>query len=208
MKSEARWLVEISGGPWSRLAEAQRAGLPVPNGFTATQNTAEGSIRSAYETLKQSEHTHFVAARGCSPSQTELDVLGPDRLILTMRRFWQESPETEILVQRMVHATWCGKAGREGKNLRIRANQGMRILDPDIYLLNTGTGKCTRRTLYQRPRKMFRWIDGTSKTEHIEGKRRPLETKFLQGVADLAGRAQADIAWALDDRGVWLLNML
>src|SRR5471030_916750 len=125
----------------------------------------------------------------------------------TLRRLWLELPDAEILIQTMVNSAWCGKAAWEGKNLRIRASEGLQCLDPDMYLYNTTTKKCTRRILHQRPRKVFRGVDGTTRTMEIVAERRPLESKYLDAIVELVQRAEADMTWALDDRRVWLINL-
>jgi len=84
-----------------------RNGLRVPAGYIVSQSTPEEQIRSAYEDMKIREKTHFVAVRGASHAM--LNVIGPDALIHSFRRLSGESPEA-VLVQRMVHAIWCGKA--------------------------------------------------------------------------------------------------
>src|SRR5215813_366640 len=132
-------------------------GLPVPAGFIVFRSTPEPDIRAAYEQLKIREKTHFLAVRG--PSHAVLNVIGPDALIHTLRRFWTESPGAPILIQRMIPAIWCGKAQWHRNNLRIKANEGMMLLDPDTYLVNTTTGKCTRRVLEPKQRKMIRHVD-------------------------------------------------
>ena len=181
-----------------------RAGLPVPGGFVIAPRADEKAIRGAYDDLKIREHTHYVAVR--SSSESLIDVIGNDHLIHTLHRFRAEAPDAEVLIQRMVNAAWSGKAAWEGKNLRIRASEGLRRLDPDMYLFNTSTHKCTRRTLYQRPRKVFRGVDGTTRTMEIIGERRPLETKYVEEVAELAKRSESDVTWVLDDRRVWLIG--
>ena len=129
MDQPLEWLAEADGTLWETLACAMRAGLPVPNGFVVLPGTSEEKTREAYEELIVLEKTHFLAIRG--PSHAVLNVIGPDQLIHTMRRLGTESPESSILVQRMVPAMWCGKAEWHRKNLRIRANEGMMLLDPD-----------------------------------------------------------------------------
>jgi hypothetical protein len=204
MADQIQWLRDVKVGPWAKLAAALDAGLPVPDGFVTTPHTPESCVRSAYDAMKLRAYTHYVAVRG--PAHALLDVIGNDALIHSMRRLRTESPEAEILVQAMVHGIWCGKASWEGKHLRIRAAAGLMCLDPDVYLFNTATGKCTRRTLYQRPRKVFRGVDGTTRTMEVIGERRPMETKFLSAVAELAKRVESDMTWVLDDRGAWLLS--
>src|SRR5262245_1601027 len=202
MSEQILWLRDVQSGHWSALGTALRAGLPVPGGFVASPDTPEKAIRQGYEDLKLHEFTHYVAVR--SPSHALLDVIGADQLIHTLRRLRLELPGAEVLVQAMVNSAWCGTAAWEGKNLRIRAAEGLQCLDSDMYLFNTTTRKCTRRTLYQRPRKVFRAVDGTTRTMEIIGERRPLEPKYLEAIAQLAERAESDITWVLDDRRVWL----
>ena len=108
MQEPIKWLVEADGTPWTALANALRKGLPVPNGFVVFPPTAEGEIRNACEELKIREKTHFLAVRGSS--RAVLNVIGPDPLIHTLRRLWTESPDLSVLIQRMIHAMWCGKA--------------------------------------------------------------------------------------------------
>jgi len=204
MAEHIQWLREVRDGYWARLGRALAAGIAVPDGFVVTKRTDEHDIRSAYDELKTREHTHYMAVR--SPSHAVLDVIGNDALIHTLERLWTESPEAEALVQCMINARWCGKVTWEGKNLRIRAAEGLMCLDPDSYLFNTVSRKCTRRTLYQRPRKVFRGVDGKTRRMEITGERRPLEVKYLEAVAELASREERDVIWVLDDRRVWLIN--
>jgi hypothetical protein len=210
MSPDLKWLRNATGTPWHGLANAIVAGLPVPDGFVAGPREREEDIRSAYEELKIRERTHFVAVRGSS--HAVLDVLGPDKLIHTMRRLWTESPELPLLVQRMVNASWSGKATWDGKTarriLRIKANEGLLLFDPDLYVFNQATGKCAKNTLQPRQRKMIRRIDGMSKTIGIEGERVPLNSDHLKAVAELANRAQSNIGWAIDDNGrIWLISV-
>jgi hypothetical protein len=204
MSEQILWLKDVQSGHWLALGAALRAGLPVPSGFLALHDTPEKAIRRAYEDLKLNEYTHYLAVR--SPSHALIDVIGTDQIIHTLRRLWMELPGAEVLVQAMVNSTWCGTAAWEGKNLRIRAAEGLQCLDSDMYLFNTTTRKCTRRTLYQRPRKVFRAVDGTTRTMEIIGERRPLEPKYLEAIAVLAERAESDVTWVLDDRRVWLIG--
>lgn len=184
-----------------------RDGLPVPNGFVVFPRTAEKDIRSAYEELKIREKTHFIAVRG--PSHAVLNVIGPDPLIHMLRRLWRESPEAPILVQRMIHSTWCGKAECHRKNLRVTANEGMLILDPDTYLVNAETIRCVRKTLAPKQRKMIRHVDGTTRTVERERDRTPMSGDQLKSVAGLASRAKTSIGWAIDDSDrVWLISFL
>jgi hypothetical protein len=183
-----------------------RSGLPVPAGFVVFPATAEEQIRAAYEDLKIRERTHFLAVRGIL--HPVLNVIGPNQLIHTLRRLWMESPGSPALVQRMIHAMWCGKAQWHRKNLRIKANEGMMILDPDTYLVNSITGKCIRRTLEPKQRKMIRHVDGTAKVVEREGERTPMPADQLKSITDLAVRAGKDIGWAIDDNErVWLISV-
>ncbi|HYR42914.1 MAG TPA: hypothetical protein VER98_07825, partial [Terriglobia bacterium] len=94
------------------------------------------------------------------------------------------------------------------KNLRIKANEGMMILDPDTYLVNSITGKCTRRKLEPRQRKMIRHVDGSAKVVEREGERTPMPADQLKRVADLAVRLGRDIGWAIDDNErAWLISV-
>lgn len=202
-----KWLHDMNGGPWAALVAAAGAGLPVPYGYVVVPSAPEREIRNAYEDLKVREKTHFVALRG--PSHAVLNVIGPDQLIHTLRRLWAESPGAPLFVQRMVHATWCGKAQWHKKNLRIKANEGMLVLDPDTYLFNTTTNKCTRSTIEPKQRKTIRHVDGTTRTVERHGEQRtPMTLDELKSVADLAKRAQGDIAWVIDDQDrAWLISV-
>jgi hypothetical protein len=181
-------------------------GPPVPDGFLVFARTAEADIRTAYEELKIRTKTHFVAVRG--PTHAVLNVIGPDQLIHTLRRFWAESPDSPLLIQRMVHAMWCGKAEWQEKNLRINANEGMMILDPDTYFFSTETGTCTQTTLEPKQRRMIRYVDGTTRTIERSGERVPMTLEQLQRIATLAESAQGDITWAIDDCDVlWLISV-
>jgi hypothetical protein len=206
MNEPLKWLREADGTEWKSLACSLRKGFPVPNGFVAFAGTFEEEIREAYQEMIIREKTHFLAIRG--RSHAVLNVIGPDQLIHTLRRFRSESPGAEVLVQRMVPAMWCGKAESHRKNLlRIRANEGILLLDPDTYLWNTATGKCTRRILEPRQRKMIRYVDGTTRTIEREGERTLMTVEQLKSVADLAARARGDITWVLDDQErVWLIS--
>ena len=187
-----RWLPDGEGTVWAALGIARQAGLPVPAGFLVFPSTAEEQIRRTYDELKLREKTHFVALR----------------VIHTLRRLWLESAQSPVLVQRMIPAIWCGKAQWHRHNLRIKANEGMMILDPDTYLVNSTTGKCTRRTLEPKQRKMIRHVDGTSKVVEREGERTPMPAEHLKKVADLAVQAGKDIGWAIDDNErVWLISI-
>ncbi len=206
MNQSLKWLADLQDTAWSRIASAMREGLPVPNGFLALPRAPEVEIRAAYEELKIREKVHFVAVRGAT--HAVLNLLGPDQLIYAVRRFWSESPEAPILVQRMIHAMWCGKAEWHRKNLRVKANEGMLILDPDTYLLNGITGKCIRKSLESRQRKTIRHVDGAAKTVEREGERLPMSADHLKSIMDLAHRANADIGWAIDDLDkTWLLRI-
>src|SRR3989475_10698659 len=130
-----RWLPDGEGTVWAALGIARQAGSPVPAGFLVFPSTADEQIRRTYEELKVREKTHFVALRGIS--HAVLNVVGPDQVIHTLRRFWMESLESPVLVQRMVPAIWSGKAQWHRRNLRIKANEGMMSLDPDTYLVNS-----------------------------------------------------------------------
>jgi len=201
-----RWLPDAEGTVWAALGIARQAGLPVPAGFLVFPSTAEEQIRRTYDELKLREKTHFVALRGIS--HATLNVIGPDQVIHTLRRLWLESAQSPVLVQRMIPAIWCGKAQWHRHNLRIKANEGMMILDPDTYLVNSTTGKCTRRTLEPKQRKMIRHVDGTSKVVEREGERTPMPAEHLKKVADLAVQAGKDIGWAIDDNErVWLISI-
>jgi hypothetical protein len=209
MDEPLKWLPDAPSGdatPWHALGCALRAGLPVPAGYIVAASIPEEAIRAAYDELKFREKTHFLAVRG--PSHAVLNVIGPDPLIHTVRRFWAESPGASILVQRMIPSIWCGKAQWHRKNLRIKANEGMMVLDPDTYLVNSATGKCIRRTLEPKQRKMIRHVDGTAKVVEREGERIPISAEYLAKVAELAVRAGGNIGWAIDDlEKVWLINI-
>ena len=206
MDESLKWLPNIDNTPWAALGDAMRAGLPVPAGFIACPATAEEGIRAAYEALKIRERTHFLAVRGAS--HPVLNVIGPDALVHTLRRLWMESPGSAVLVQRMISAMWCGKVQWHRKNLRIKANEGMMILDPDTYLVNSATGECTRRTLEPKQRKMIRHVDGTAKVVEREGERTPIPDEQLKKISDIAVRLGKDFGWAIDDNArVWLISL-
>jgi hypothetical protein len=206
MNEPPRWLPDADGTGWTALGKAMRSGLPVPAGFVVFPTTPEEQIRAAYEDLTIRERTHFLAVRGIL--HPVLNVIGPDQLIHTLRRLWMESPGSPVLVQRMIHAMWCGKAQWHRKNLRIKANEGMMILDPDTYLVNSITGKCIRRTLEPKQRKMIRHVDGTTKVVEREGERTPMPADQLKSVAGLAARLGREIGWAIDDNErVWLISV-
>src|SRR5437868_252834 len=106
MNESLKWLPDGDGTRWKALGDALRSGLPVPAGYIVFQTTLETNIRTAYEKLKVQEKTHFLVVRGSA--RTELNVIGPDTLVHTLRRLWKEAPDSPILIQRMVHAMWCG----------------------------------------------------------------------------------------------------
>ena len=200
------WLATATDSPWRGLAEALNAGLPVPDGFVVCPHTSERETRDTYEELKTRTRVHFVAVRG--PSHAALNLIGPDALIHTLRRFWSEAPGASILIQRMVPSAWCGKAQWHGQNLRIEANEGLMILDPDTYLFSTDEGKCVQKAIAPKQRKMIRYVDGTLRTVERDGERTPLTEDQLKSVADLAVRAKADITWAIDDQDrAWLISL-
>src|SRR5689334_17504135 len=119
-----------------------------------------------------------------------------------------ESPDAPLLIQRMIHSTWCGKAEWHRRNLRIHVNEGMMLLDPDIYLVNSSTGKSKRRPLQPMQRKMIRHVDGTAKVLQRSGERTPMTADQLKQITDLASRAAAGIRWAIDDNGrLWLVSV-
>jgi hypothetical protein len=206
MGESVLWLPNADGTRWERLGHAMRDGLPVPNGFLALPSVPEIEIRAAYEDLKSREKTHFLALRG--PSHAVLNVLGPDPLMHNLRRLWNESTNAPLLVQRMVHSVWSGKAQWHRKNLRIKANEGLMVLDPDTYLVDSVTGKCVRQTLEQKQRKMIRHVDGSSRVVEREGERTPMTAEQLAKIAELAVRVGTDIGWAIDDlENAWLLGI-
>jgi phosphoenolpyruvate synthase/pyruvate phosphate dikinase len=206
MEELLKWLPDAGGTTWQPLAEMMRKGLRVPAGYMVSNSTPEEQIRAAYEDLKIREKTHFIAVRGAS--HAVLNVIGPDALIHTFRRLTGESPEDLILIQRMVPAVWCGKAAWHRKNLRIAANEGMMLFDPDTYLVNTETGKCIRRTLVTKQRKMIRHVDGSAKVVERDGERLAMPGEHLARIAELAVKAGRDIGWAVDDLDkVWLLSV-
>ena len=144
MDERLMWLPDAEGTVWAALGNALRTGLPVPAGFIVSRKTAEDQIRAAYEELKIRERTHFVAVRGAT--HPLLNIIGPDRLIHTLRRLSMESADASLLVQRMIHSTWCGRAESNEQNNKITANEGMMILDPDTYVVNSD-GNCVGQIL-------------------------------------------------------------
>jgi len=205
MDEPLKWLPEAAGTPWESLGVAIKAGLSVPAGYIVWQSSPEEDVRGAYEDLKMRQKTHFLAVRGAS--HAVLNVIGPDTLVHTLRRLWAESPDAPVLVQQMIHATWCGKAEWNRRNLRIRVNEGMMVLDPDTYLVNSVTGRCIRRSLEPKQRKMIRHVDGSAKVVVREGERSPMSGELLAKIVALAERAGGNIGWAIDDlENVWLLS--
>jgi phosphoenolpyruvate synthase/pyruvate phosphate dikinase len=206
MNEPLKWLPAASGTKWDRLGRAMSAGLPVPAGFIVARRSWEEQIRAGYEELKVREKTHFIAVRG--DSHAVLNLLGADALIHTLDRFWAESPEALLLVQRMIAAAWCGNAHWHRKNLRIQANEGMMLMDPDVYLVNSATGKCIRRALVGKQRKMIRYVDGLSKVVEREGERSGMPEELLAKIAELAVQVDGDISWAVDDLDkAWLISV-
>jgi len=206
MDDSPKWLPDAAGTAWEPLAAAMKKGLPVATGYIVAKSTSEDELRAAYERLKVREKTHFVAVRGAS--HAVLNVIGPDALVYTVRRFWAESPDAPVLIQRMIHAVWCGKAHRHRNNLRIKANEGMLILDPDTYLVNGATGKCIRRSLEPKQRKMIRHVDGAAKVIEREGERVSISNEDLARITELAAQADHDIGWAIDDLDkIWLVSL-
>jgi hypothetical protein len=206
MDQRLKWLPDASGTRWDALGKALCTGLPVPAGYIVYPTIPEYEIRAAYEELRIREKTYFVAVR--APSHAVLNVIQPDPLIHTLRRFWAESADAPVLIQRMIHAIWCGKAQWHRKNLRIKANDGMMVLDPDTYLVNSVTGKCIRRILEPKQRRMIRHVDGSAKIVEREGERTSMPVEHLAAIAGLATQAGADIGWSIDDLGrLWLLGL-
>lgn len=198
------WLSDADGTAWKPLAEAARRGLPVPAGFIVLRGAEEAAIRGAYERIKLHERTHFVAVRGAT--HAILNVIGPDRLVHTLRRLWSESAEAAVLVQRMVHSMWCGKVQSDGNNLQITANPGMMLLDPNMYVVDRKSGTCTQRNLAPRQRKMIRHVDGSAKVVAWTGERVPMPEEYLSKIVALALKADTDIGWAIDDLDkIWLI---
>src|SRR4029450_8088772 len=130
-----------------------------------------------------------------------------DAVIRILNRFWSNSRDADVLIQAMVNSSWCGNAAWESKNLRIRASEGLQCLDPDMYLMNPSTGRCTKRPLCQHPRKVFRGADGTTRTMEISGTRSPMDLKDLERIVELARNFVTNITWVLDDRKVWLISV-
>src|SRR5262249_5209541 len=156
------------GTPWQGIRLAMQNGLPVPAGFIVFRSALEDEVRAAYEQLKTREKTHFVAVRG--PTHAVLNVIGADQLVHTLRRFWPESSEAPVLVQRMIPSMWCGKAHWKEDNLQIEANEGMLFLDPDTYVMD-GDRRCIRQDLAPKQRRMIRHVDGSAKVVEREGDR-------------------------------------
>jgi hypothetical protein len=205
MDERLMWLPDAESTVWAALGNALRTELPVPAGFIVFRKIAEEQIRAAYEHLKTRERTHFVAVRGAT--HPILNVIGTDRLIHTLRRLWMESPDAPLLVQRMIHSTWCGKAEANPQNIQMSANEGMMILDPDTYVVNSD-GNCIHLTLQPRQRKMIRHVDGSAKVVLREGERTPIPADRLKQIAELAIRAATEIGWAIDDNEqVWLISI-
>jgi hypothetical protein len=206
MDERLMWLPDAEGTVWAALGNALRTGLPVPAGFIVSRKTAEDQIRAAYEELKIRERTHFVAVRGAT--HPLLNIIGPDRLIHTLRRLSMESADASLLVQRMIHSTWCGRAESNEQNNKITANEGMMILDPDTYVVNSD-GNCVGQILQPQQRKMIRHVDGSGKVVERGGERTPMSADQLKTVSHLAVRAATNIGWAIDDNDrVWLISVL
>jgi hypothetical protein len=205
MDERLMWLPDAEDTDWAALGNALRAGLSVPAGFIVFRKTAEEQIRAAYENLKIRERTHFVAVRGST--HPILNVIGPDRLIHTLRRLWMESADAPLLVQRMIHSTWCGRAQSDGQNIQISANEGMMVLDPDTYVVNS-EGNCIDQTLQPKQRKMIRHVDGSARVVERGGERTLMSADQLKAISDLAIRATSNIGWAIDDNDrVWLISV-
>jgi len=195
------WLATATDTPWKSLAEGIALGLPIPEGFVVTRQTSEDEIRSAYEKLKARTRIHFLAVRG--PSHAVLNIIGPDALIHALRRFWAESPDAAILVQRMIPSVWCGKTQQAGET--ITANEGLMILDPDTYVIENGA--YVRKSIEPKQRKMLRYVDGTLRTVEHDGERTLLTDDQLRKVAALAVKSQTDITWVLDDQDrEWIIS--
>jgi hypothetical protein len=205
MDERLMWLPDAEGTVWTALGNALRTGLPVPAGFIVSRKTAEDQIRAAYEELKIRERTHFVAVRGAT--HPLLNIIDPDRLIHTLRRLSMESADASLLVQRMIHSTLCGRAESNEQNIKITANEGMMILDPDTYIVNSD-GNCVGQILQPKQRKMIRHVDGSGKVVQREGERTPMPADYLKRIAELAVRAATNIGWAIDDNErLWLISV-
>jgi hypothetical protein len=62
--------------------------------------------------------------------------------------------------------------------------------------------------MQQKQRKMIRRVDGISRTMETQNERTPLGPDQLKQIADLAGRANAGIGWAIDDNSkLWLIGV-
>ena len=195
------WLATATDTPWKSLAEGIAMGLPIPEGFVVCRQMPEHEIRSVYEDLKARTRIHFLAVRG--PSHAVLNVIGPDALMHSIRRFWAESPDAAILVQRMVPAAWCGKTQQVGQI--ITANEGLIILDPDTYIVQNGT--FAHKSIEPRQRKMLRYVDGTLRTVERDGDRILLTDDQLKKIAELSAKSQTDITWSLDDQDrAWVIS--
>ena len=92
---------------------------------------------------------------------------GPDPLIHTARRFWTESPDAPLLIQRMVHSSWCGKAQRRQDELRITANEGMMVFDPDTYIFKDSNEGYIERQIRSSQRRLIRHVDGSARTVEV-----------------------------------------
>jgi hypothetical protein len=206
MDDGLKWLHDTNDTVWENLGSAMRAGLPVPYGFVISRCTPEETTRMAYEELKIRERVHFVAVRSARHSVT--NVIGPDALTHAIRRFWAEAPDSPLLIQRMIHAIYCGKAHRHRDNLRIKANEGMLILDPDTYLVDSTTGERLQYSLEPKQRKMIRHVDGSAKIVERDGERTPMPAALLAKVASLSMQARSDLAWAIDDlEKIWVISV-
>jgi hypothetical protein len=205
MDQSAKWLPDAAGTPWQAFGEAMRSGFPVPGGYIAGPCTPEDEVRAAYERFIVLYKTHFVAVRGTTHAM--LNVIGPDPLVHALRRLRGEASDQPVLVQRMIAAIWCGKANRHQNDLLIRANEGMVMLDPDTYIVDATTLRCSRRTIEPLQRKMIRHVDGSTKIVEREGPRTPMPEEYLAKISDLAMRAESDIGWAIDDvEKLWLTS--
>ncbi len=206
MDDGLKWLPDTNEMAWEDLGSAMAAGLPVPRGFVISRCTPEETTRAAYEELRIRERVHFVAVRSATHSVT--NIIGPDALVHATRRFWAETPDSPLLIQRMIHAIYCGKAHRHRDNLRIKANEGMLILDPDTYLVNSNTGELIRHVLEPKQRKMIRHVDGSAKIVERDGERMPMPATLLAKIAALSKQVGSDLAWAIDDlEKIWLISV-